>query len=247
MNHLDYCDALEIEVERFAATMSQVPGNALVTACPGWTVDDVALHLGTIHRWANELVRTRATARIPRTTSTLDEVAVSPEWLRRGGLELVSTLRDANPDEEMWAWGFDQHVRFWSRRQVHETLVHRIDLELAGHIEPTVEASLASDAIDEFLRNLQKVTDASNETALRGTGQRLVFRAKDADTAWTITLLDGGFDLGLETHDVDTLVEGPSLDLLLAMVRRRSVLAAGLDVSGDSELSDFWLANSAYD
>ena len=247
MNHLDYCDALELEVERFAAAMSLVTGHAGVAACPGWTVDDVVLHLGTIHRWANELVRTRATARIPRITPNLDEVAVSPEWLRQGGLELVKTLRDANPDEVMWAWGFDQHVRFWSRRQVHETLVHRIDLELAGRIEPIVEASLASDAIDEFLRNLQKVTNASTETALRGAGERLVFRANDADATWTITLRDSGFDIGLETDDVDTLVEGPSLELLLAMVRRRSVLAAGLDVTGDSELSVFWLANSAYD
>jgi len=64
MNHAEHCDALELEVERFAASMSLVSGDTIVATCPGWTVDDVALHLGTIHRWAEELVRTRSSVRI---------------------------------------------------------------------------------------------------------------------------------------------------------------------------------------
>jgi hypothetical protein len=26
----------------------------------------------------------------------------------------------------MWAWGPDKHARFWSRRMLHETAVHRV-------------------------------------------------------------------------------------------------------------------------
>ena len=247
MNHADFCQALELEIERFAATMSLVPGETTVATCPGWTVDDTALHLGVIHRWAEELVRVRAPKRIPRVTPTLEEVAVSPEWMREGGRQLVSTLREADPDAAMWAWGFDQHVRFWSRRQLHETLVHRIDLELAGGIEPTAAAPLASDAIDEFLYNLQKVSNSSATTSLSGTGERLVLRTDDADGVWTITLRNGGFDILPEMGGYDALVEGPALSLLLAIVRRRSLSEGPLQVSGAQQLVDFWLANSEFD
>ena len=195
MDHAQYCDALVAEVDRFADVMALMSGDTDVATCPGWTVDDTALHLGTIHRWAEELVRTRSASRIPRVTPSLDEVSVSPEWLRQGGHALVATLRDANPNDEMWAWGADQHVRFWSRRQVHETLVHRMDVELAGQIDPAADAVLASDAIDEFLHNLQKVTNSSATTSLCGRGERLLLHAVDSDVSWAIKLRDGGFDL----------------------------------------------------
>jgi uncharacterized protein (TIGR03083 family) len=246
MNHAEYCDALELEVERFAVAMSLVSGDTIVATCPGWTVDDAALHLGAIHRWAEELVRTRSTARLPRATPSLDEVAVSPAWIRQGGQQLVETLRAADPNDEMWAWGLDQRVRFWSRRQVHETLVHRMDVELAGGIEPTADGALAIDAIDEFLCNMQKVTNASAEEPLRGNGERLVFRAGDSNAVWAITLRNGGFDLVPAMGDYDALVEGPSLELLLVIVRRRTLHDGSLVVTGDGELVDFWLANSAF-
>jgi len=246
MNHAEHCDALALEVERFAAAMSLVSGATNVETCPGWTVDDVALHLGVIHRWAEELVRTRSTVRISRATPSLDEVSVSPEWMRQGGQQLVATLRETDPDDEMWAWGLDQHVRFWSRRQLHETLVHRIDVELAGGIEPTADAALASDAIDEFLANLQKVNNSSVESSLRGTG-RLVFRAVDSNAVWSITFRDGGFDIVPSMGGGDAMVEGPSLELLLVIVRRRSLLDSSVDITGDAKLVNFWLANSAFD
>lgn len=247
MNHAEHCDALEREVERFATVMSLVPGNTTVPTCPGWTVDDTAVHLGAIHRWAQELVRTRSTVRIPRATPSPDEFTVSPAWLRQGGQQLVTTLREADPDDEMWAWGRDQHVRFWSRRQVHETFVHRIDVELAGGIEPAASAELAADAIDEFLQNLQKVTNASGGGPLRGNGEALVLQAIDASVGWSITLREDGFEM-LPASDVsDALLEGPSLALLMVLVRRRSIHEGTVNVTGDRALVDFWLANSAFD
>jgi uncharacterized protein (TIGR03083 family) len=247
MNHAEHCDALALEVERFAVATSLMSGDTVVETCPGWTVDDVVVHLGAIHRWADELVRTRSTVRIPRVTPTRDEVDVSPEWIRQGGQQLVTTLREANPNDPMWAWGLDQHVRFWSRRQVHETLVHRIDVELAGGIEPTADAALASDAIDEFLTNLQKVTNSSAGTGHLGSGERLVFRALDSESVWTITLREGGFDLVPSLGDHDALVDGPSMELLMVIVRRRSIADSSITITGDSTLVDFWLANSSFD
>ena len=40
---------------------------AVVPTCPGWTVADLAKHTGIIHRWATEIVATRA----PRGSSSV--------------------------------------------------------------------------------------------------------------------------------------------------------------------------------
>ena len=147
-----------------------------VPSCPGWAVHDLALHLGTVHRWAEELVRVRATTRIPSSDMGLDEGPVDGEWVRRGGEALLRTLRATDPAASMWAWGADQHARFWSRRQLHETLVHRFDLELAEGRSPSAPAHLAADTIDEFLANLARAEYFSpNVSRLRGNGESILF------------------------------------------------------------------------
>ena len=132
MNHAQYCDYLEVEVERFAHGMETTNEAAPVPSCPGWKARDLSEHLGDVHRWAEHLVRVEARKRIPSEAMGLELSPVDAGWLRRGGTALIATLRASNPDAPMWAWGADQHVRFWSRRQLHETMVHRLDLELAS-------------------------------------------------------------------------------------------------------------------
>jgi predicted lipid carrier protein YhbT len=122
-----------------------------------------------------------------------------------------------------------------------------MDVEMAGQIDPAADAVLASDAIDEFFHNLQKVTNASATTSLRGRGEKLVFRAVDSDAAWSITLRDGGFDLVPASGDGDVVLEGTSLDLLLVIVRRRPIEDGPIDVVGEAALAHFWLENSAFD
>src|ERR1700722_5493138 len=157
MSHVDDCNALEVEVGRFADVMASVSLDREIATCPGWNVRDLAEHLGVIHRWAEELVRLRSPERIKRVVSEELSAAVSPQGIEGGGRQLVATLLAADPDDEMWAWGRDQHVRFWSRRQLHETLVHRMDLELAAQIAPEAEPWIAADAIDEFLSNMATI------------------------------------------------------------------------------------------
>ena len=67
------------------------------------------------------------------------------------------------------------------------------------------------------------------------------------NAVWSITLRDGGFDLLPAMGDFDALVEGSSVDLLLVIVRRRSIGEAALEVTGGTNLVDFWLANTAFD
>lgn len=248
MDHVEHCRALDVEVVRFSNVMSTLaPGNN-VTTCPGWTVLDLAEHLGVIHRWAAELVRLRSPVRIPRDSPTLLRDEVSPEWIVEGGAQLVVTLLAANPADDMWAWGLDQHVRFWSRRQLHETLVHRMDLELAAGEVPSADPVVAIDAIDEYLYNIEKVAQHSPDLSLlRGRGERLAFRVRDTETFWVVIFGEDGFNLSRAGSDFDAELVGSPVDLLLSILRRRGVDQGNVEVRGDRRLVDLWLAHSAFD
>ena len=120
----------------------------------------------------------------------------SADWLRAGGEGLLATLRSADPGAPMLGVGADQHVRFWSRRELHETLVHRMDAELALGRAPEASPAVAADAADEFLANLPSAARFSPKVAeLRGNGTRLVFRATDTGRGWWVTLQPGGFEV----------------------------------------------------
>ena len=219
-----------------------------VPSCPGWSLADLVVHLGTVHRWAEHLVRTLAPRRVSSSTMDLGEPDPSAPWVLAGGQALVSTLRAVDPDAPMWAWGKDQHVRFWSRRQLHETLVHRMDAELALGRAPAASPATAADAVDEFLGNVAPSAAFSPKVKkLRGDGGRLLLRATDEDREWTVTFVDDGFQVGpgTEIDQASAVVEGAAVPLLLVLYGRMPALPPAVSVSGDAALVDFWLANSA--
>jgi uncharacterized protein (TIGR03083 family) len=246
VNHAQHCDALEIEVERFSAALEDADFEARVPSCPEWNVHDLAAHLGTIHRWAEYLVRVQAPKRVPSSEMGLELGPVDATWLRRGGTALLVTLRQGDPAAPMWAWGADQHLRFWSRRQLHETMVHRLDLELATGEVPLVEPEIASDAIDEFLMNLKGASYFSPKVKeIHGDHQALHFATSDTAGDWTIELRDDGFAVTRDNSAADTELTGAAADLLMVLYRRRDLDASEVDARGDRGLIDFWLTNSA--
>ncbi len=246
MEHPEHCDALAIEIERFATILEHAPTLTRVPSCPGWTTLTLAEHLGTVHQWTQSLVHARASQRISPANMELDRGPVDATWLRRGGERLLATLRNADPDESMWAWGPDQHVRFWSRRQLHETLVHRMDLELALGAAPGTEILIAGDAIDEFLVNLSDAARFSpGVREIRGRGERLGIRTSDSEMSWVVELSEDGFRVSSDDNPVDAELCGRAIDLLLVLYRRRNVDDTSVTISGERALIEFWLAHSA--
>jgi uncharacterized protein (TIGR03083 family) len=161
---------------------------------------------------------------------------------------LVATLLSADPNDEMWAWGRDQHVRFWSRRQLHETLVHRMDLELAGGRPPLADGDIALDAIDEFLANIEKVGKHSPDlAALRGHGEKLAFRDRESGRLWSVTLGEDGFSVSDNGGRFAAEIVGSPVELLLVILGRRKVDSSDVEVVGQRQLIDFWLAHSQFD
>ncbi len=252
-------EALAAEVDRMHTTLLDVDWHAPVRTCGDWDVLELVTHLGMIHRWAARLVRERATERIDRATMDFDLPAdVSgkrdgdgyAEWFAAGGAQLVDAVRAADPDEPMWAWGADQHVRFWTRRQLHETAVHHADLRLAVGLTPplTVDAPVAADGIDELLDNLPAAGYFVPGVAeLRGNGETIHLHATGTpEGEWIIRLDPDGFRYE-HGHDKSTVAVRALIgDLLLLIMNRRSLDAdaASFEVFGDRALLDHWLAKA---
>jgi uncharacterized protein (TIGR03083 family) len=246
MDYDEQCAHLQDEIKRFADQLATAQSDTRVPTCPDWNVSELARHLGSIHRWAEFLVRHESERRVSLATLGLDEsVPADSQWILDGGEALLSTLRSANPAAPMWSWGQDQHVRYWSRRQLHETAVHRCDLEIALGIDPELDPAVAADAIDEFLGNLAPSAAFSPSVRdLRGSGEALVFRATDVDRSWTAVLNRDSFTIQPGSSDAQAHLLGPASRLALLLYRRVGLADSGVITNGSDDLIRFWLDHS---
>lgn len=182
------CDAFATEAGRFADVVDGADLDAAIPTCPEWKLVDLVGHLGGVHRWAGQMVRDRAQERLRgrEVERDLAEGATpEAEWIRAGVERVLPWLRAADPDADMWAWGADKHARFWPRRMLHESTVHRADAEFAVGREPDIDPAVAVDGVDEFLDNLPHAAYfAPAVTELKGDGDRIVWRAEDAGERW---------------------------------------------------------------
>ena len=254
MEHAEHIDALERELDRCTTLLTTADPDAAVPACPDWAVTELVEHLGIIHRWVTEMVGQRSPVRLPRDEMVFDRPAGPDDlgpWLRSGGTALVSVLRAADADDAMWAWGPEQSVRFWSRRQLHETAMHRIDLAQASAAPAELEPGVARDSILELLDFLPNaVTFLPEVEQLRGHGETIVLRSTDTDGVGTITLTPGGFTFAANVdspagEDADAALVGPVSELALVVSRRLELDSAPVECSGRHELIAHWIAHSA--
>lgn len=247
MDFATHCDQLEIEGARFVDLARGADFDATVPACPEWTIVDLLEHVGFVHRWAESLVRVLAPRRISGNDMNFSRGPATPDWLADGLSHLVATLRASDPDDAMWAWGEDQHVRYWARRQLHETLVHRLDLEGARRIVSDVDPDVAADAIDEFFANLERAGVFSPAVKnLVGHGEIIEFIADDGPT-WTVRLEEDGFQFLHDAPISDASVRASATELLPVIYRRRAIEDSSCVVDGRRDLVEMWLANSALD
>ncbi|PYC78876.1 maleylpyruvate isomerase family mycothiol-dependent enzyme [Streptomyces tateyamensis] len=244
--------AVAAETERFAELLLGADPTTEVPSCPGWTLSNLAVHAGSVHRWFSKLLDQRVQERPTSREVDLQlpaDPADHPEWLARGASLAAATFAATDPELPMWAWGADQHARFWIRRMLFETLVHRVDAELALGRTPAVDHALAVDGIDEFLTNLPFATlFAPGVAELRGTGRTIRFTATDGGGDWTVQLRPDGFGL-VETAAYpapDASLGGTAADLLLLLYGRLELAAGRFETAGDRQLLDHWFAHSAF-
>jgi len=134
-----YIGRLREEGELLAAAAAPLSLDLPVPPCPGWQLRDLLRHVGYVHRWATGYVTERHAEMVPRLDETGVLAADIPDpvlldWFRTGHAGLVSALETAPPDLACWTFlpGAASPLAFWARRQVHETTMHRIDVQLAA-------------------------------------------------------------------------------------------------------------------
>lgn len=140
-------DVLEREASAFAELLVESALEAPVAGCPGWSLLDLAHHLGGVHRWARHVV-VDGPSQAPVDGVPDDPAAVAP-WFREGAADLVETLRGISPDRPCWTLAPPSTVRFWLRRQAHETTIHCWDAATAVGIDVQLDDALALDGLDE--------------------------------------------------------------------------------------------------
>ncbi|WP_042418163.1 maleylpyruvate isomerase family mycothiol-dependent enzyme [Streptacidiphilus anmyonensis] len=250
MSTVDHRAAVAAETTRFVGVVECADLSTPVPTCPGWTLGDLIRHAGSVQRWFAVLLRGRIQQ--PPTSRDVElklpeEVAGYPQWLADSLAEATGAIDAGALDEPMWAWGVDQHARFWVRRMLFETLVHRTDAELALGLRPEIEPALALDGVDEFLVNLPNAAGFAPKTAELRAEHRAV-RFSCPDGGWLVRLRPDGFGVEPDADGpADASVRAATAaDLLLLLYGRYDRTADAFELSGDQGLLDHWFAHSQF-
>ncbi|MET9394112.1 maleylpyruvate isomerase family mycothiol-dependent enzyme [Streptomyces sp. NPDC006624] len=240
METAEFLSALETEGRLLAAAAEKAGTDADVPTCPRWRVGDLLRHTGAVHRWAAAFVAERHTGPRPLTEPAGPDGAELVAWYRDSHRLLVDTLAAASPDVECWAFlPAPSPLAFWTRRQAHETAVHRFDAESARGGEPApFTPEFATDGIDELLRGFH----ARARSRVRTPGPRVLHvRTEDTGAVWTVRLSpEPPVTTRGASGEPDAELHGPAGELYLALWNRRPLPG----VSGDQGLAALWREES---
>lgn len=144
--YLRYLAADEERLREVAAHDLTAP----VPTCPGWAVRDVVEHVALVYLHKVECMRQGKPVPWPPQAEPAPPLAL----LDHNYAALVNEFAQRPPESSSYTWySPDQTVGFWQRRMAQETVIHRVDAELAvGEPLTAVPEDLALDGVDEVLR-----------------------------------------------------------------------------------------------
>jgi uncharacterized protein (TIGR03083 family) len=255
LTHDRYDAELRAETARFAAAVEDADPARPVPTCPAWTLAQLTEHVGFGHRWAAVIVERRATRPVPNDQAddlgVPEAAAERSQWLVAGARRLADAVRRAGPGTHVWTWADDQTAGFWLRRMAHDTLVHRLDAELAVGRPVALAPDLAADSVSDLLdlfSILPRIDDFPALSQLRGHGQTLHFHATEPGLGlageWLAHRAPSGVEWEHRHAPADAALRGPALDLLLVLSRRAPLAGSRLEASGDPDLLAHWLEHS---
>jgi uncharacterized protein (TIGR03083 family) len=151
---------------------------------------------------------------------------------------VVAALEAADPDADVWTFGLPRTVRFWLRRQAHETTLHAWDAGTASGAALPIDAELAADGVDEYVDFVPRTLKREPGT---WTGETIHLHRTDGPGEWLLTLGPVGaatVDRGHAKGDV--AVRGGAVALLLWATNR--IGSDRLDIVGNAALLTRWAA-----
>lgn len=201
--------------------------DAPVPTCPGWTVRDLVVHQGMVHRWATDVLEGRGMGSAAHHEAAGRAVVDLLDWFDDGWAELLSVLGGAPPDLDVPFFlrtGMPPRDA-WARRQCHETSIHAVDA-LAARLGRTPEPAetwlkpdLATDGVDELLRGfVPRKRQGKLRSAVPTTVQ---VSTTDTDSHWWINVTEAPAttEIGVAER-ADLRISGPAVDLYLALWNR---------------------------
>jgi len=235
-----YVGAVRSNARRLAEAAESAGFAAPVPSCPGWSVDELTLHIGRVMRLWTGVVAERATEPpdfAAAMTAAAPDGADRFRWVRRAGEDLADALAAAPEDTPVWTFAGPGTVRFWARRQAHEVTIHRYDAELADRRVGPLDTDLAADGVDEYFELLVLHPAAQ---AMRGEGETVHFHCTDRDVDWVAELTPTGLAARSRSADGDVSVRGTADAIMLAVWNRIGPDDPRLGVAGDRALLDRW-------
>ena len=146
------CLAADYGDLRDAASAAEL--TATVPSCPGWTVSDLVRHVAEVYLHKVTLMRTGEEPEEWPPPSLAAEAPLAALGRAYGALRAEFRTRAPGLPAPTW-YDPDQTVGFWIRRMAQETVIHRIDAELAAGLPVTpVPDDLAADGVDEVLKRM---------------------------------------------------------------------------------------------
>lgn len=210
--------------------------DAPVPGRPGWTVRDLVVRQGVVHRRTAAVVRGEAVATAAALQAHAAGVPDLLEWLDDGMVDVLNALAADATDRQAWYFTGTAPARLQAaaRRLCHDTTLHAVDAMGARLGRYPVEAelwfspALARDGVAATL------TGAATGRPPDAHAADVVVADPDGDS-WTVGLGSTGLTLraGGSDHPAATLT-GPARTLYLALNGRSAAPA----VSGDGAVVD---------
>ena len=246
---LEFTDLLRMIDERSAAFRAAIAAaptlDAPVPTCPGWTLFDLARHIGEGRRaWAATVAAgPAATAKSPwagAPAAPREREALSA-WLAASTQELLDALREAGPDRACWVWwGPSQSPATCgavARHQLQEVAVHTYDAQLTLGAPRPLPDDVALDGVEEFQFTCCATTIAwPHRPAVvdyHATEGRSWLLALDGTGAWPAPLTD-------DAAPASASVTGTAEQLLLLAWGRLTL--SDLKIEGDRQVFERLIA-----
>lgn len=235
MHRDEYLAQLARDGRRMAA-LARGDLDAPVPTCPGWALRDLIEHTGRVHRWQTEAARHDHGGFPPAETlrrHPADGQSLA-DWFQEGVDVALATMSQVDPGASRWTWahGPGDVAQWYFRRITQETVVHRIDAELAAGVDVgEVDPVLAVDGVDEFC---DVMIPKSAGQPIGGDGRTLHLHATDAEGEWLLRLHPDQVEVTRGHAKGDTALRGSARDLLLEVWGRDPL--GEVEVFGDESV-----------
>ena len=231
---IDHLAMIEVSALRISELARSHDLSTPVPELGRWKIRDVVAHLGGIHRWATRIVDTKSMDGPSFTKSKLDGDALC-DWFDDGAEQLLraftsNEFSDACPNFNP---GSEPTVGWWARRQLHETTVHRWDVERSLDRIIAIDPDLAADGIDEYLDVFVRTRGKQTLNA------PLTITSDQPPMSWSLRPASrpGRVDVAGGRLDAPEEISGAPQDLLLLLWGRLAFSETDLVVRGSADVA----------